>query len=183
MLNLSTFSTDSSCQLDVLRHDRNSFSVNCTQVGIFKQADQVTLASFLQGHDSSALETQVSLEVLSNFSHQSLEGQLSDQQLSWLLVSSDLSQGNSSWSVSVRLLHTTSWGSALSCCLRCQLLPWGFTTSTLSCCLLRSCHLVFVFLLLLLSLLWVRKIEIAEKFSSDYNRPLLYYWISTTVRC
>jgi len=106
--NLSSFTTDTSCQLDVLWHDSNSLSVNGTQVSVFKQADQVTFASFLEGHDCGALESEIGLEVLGNFSHESLERQLSDQQLSGLLVSSDLSQGNGSWSVSVRLLHTTS---------------------------------------------------------------------------
>lgn len=139
--NLGSFTTDTSCQLDVLGHDSNSLSVNGTQVSVFKQADQVTFASFLEGHDSGALESEISLEVLSNLSHESLERQLSDQQLSRLLVSSDFSQGNGSWSVSVRFLHTTSWGRALSCCLGCQLLSGSFTTGWFSCSLLRSCHL------------------------------------------
>ena len=146
--NLSSFTTDSSCQLDVLGHDRNSFGVDRAQVSVFEQTDQVALASFLQGHDSGALESEVGLEVLSDFTDKSLEGQLSDQQLSWLLVSSDLSQGNCSWSVSVRFLHTTSWRRTLSCCLGCQLLSGSFSTSTLSCSLLCSCHLVLLFELL-----------------------------------
>lgn len=146
--NLSSFTTDTSCQLDVLRHDRNSLGVNRAQVGILKQADQVAFASFLQSHDSGALESEISLEVLGNFSHESLERQLSDQQLSRLLVSSDFSQSNCSWSVSVRLLDTTSRGRALSCGLGCQLLSGSFTTGTLSCSLFCSCHFVFVVFLL-----------------------------------
>ena len=69
--NLSSFTTDTSCQLDVLRHDRNSLGVNRAQVGILKQADQVAFASFLQSHDSGALESEISLEVLGNFSYES----------------------------------------------------------------------------------------------------------------
>ena len=105
---LGSFSSDSSGQLDVLGHDRDSLGVDCAQVGVFEQADQVALTGFLKGHDGSALESQVSLEVLCNLSHQSLEWQLSDQQLSGLLVSSDFPQSYCARSVSVRLLHTTT---------------------------------------------------------------------------
>ena len=80
--NLSSFTTDSSCELDVLGHDGHSFGVDRTQVGVFEQADQVALTSFLQGHDRGALESEIGLEVLSDFTDKSLEGQLSDQQLS-----------------------------------------------------------------------------------------------------
>ena len=105
---LSSFSTDSSGQLDILGHDRDSLGVDSAQVGVLEQADQVALTSFLQGHDRSALESQVSLEVLGDLTDKSLERQLSDEKLSRFLVSSDLSQCNSSRPVSVRLLHTTS---------------------------------------------------------------------------
>ena len=52
------------------------------------------LQTYLQGADGRALETQVSLEVLSNLPHQALERQLADQQLSGLLVPTDLSQSH-----------------------------------------------------------------------------------------
>ena len=139
--NLSSFTTDLSRELDVLSHDCNSLGMDRAQVGVFEKADQVALTGFLQGHDCCALETHISLGVLSDFTDKTLERQLSDKQLSWLLISSDFSQSDCSWSVSVRFFHTTSSGSALSCCLRCQLLSGSFTTSTLSCSLLRSCHL------------------------------------------
>ena len=48
------------------------------------------------------------LEILSNFSNKSLEGQLPNEQLSRLLVTTNLSQRNSSRTESMRLLHTTS---------------------------------------------------------------------------
>ena len=50
------------------------------------------------------------LEVLGNLSDESLEGELSDEELSRLLVSSDLSESDGSGPVSVRLLDTTSGG-------------------------------------------------------------------------
>ena len=86
--NLSSFNTDSSRELDVLRDDCNSLGMDRAQVGVFEQADQVALTGFLQGHNCCALESQISLEVLSDFTDKTLERQLSDQQISWLLISS-----------------------------------------------------------------------------------------------
>ena len=65
---LSTFSTDSPGELDVLGHNGDSLGVDGAQVGVLKESDQVGLAGLLEGADGSALETQVGLEVLSNLS-------------------------------------------------------------------------------------------------------------------
>lgn len=51
---------------------------------------------YLECSNSSTLESQVSLEVLGNFSDQTLEGQLADEQLRGLLVATDLPQSHSS---------------------------------------------------------------------------------------
>ena len=45
--NLGTFSTDSASELDVLGHDSDTFSVNCTQVCVFEKPYQVGFRSFL----------------------------------------------------------------------------------------------------------------------------------------
>ena len=79
---LSSFSSDTTSKLNVLGHDGDALGVDGAQVGVLKQADQVALAGFLQGHDGSALESEIGLEVLGNLSHKPLEGKLSDQQLS-----------------------------------------------------------------------------------------------------
>ena len=96
---LSPLSTDAASQLDVLGHDGHPLGVDGSQVGVLKQANQVGLSSLLEGKYSAGLEPEVGLEVLGNFSHQALEGQLADQQLSGLLVLADLTQGHSSWPV------------------------------------------------------------------------------------
>ena len=62
------------------------------QVGVLEQTDQVSLAGLLKSHDGRALEAQIGLEVLSDLSNQTLEGQLVDQQLSELLTATDHSQ-------------------------------------------------------------------------------------------
>jgi len=50
--NLSTFSTDTSCQLDVLGHDGDTLGVDGAQVGILKETDKVSFRCFLESHDS-----------------------------------------------------------------------------------------------------------------------------------
>jgi histone H3 len=53
------------------------------------------------------LEAEVGLEVLGDFTNKSLERQLSDQELSGLLVATDLTESDSSWLISVGLLDTS----------------------------------------------------------------------------
>ena len=137
---LSSLSSDSSGQLDVLGHDGDTLGMDSTQVGVLKQTNQVSLTGLLESHDSRGLESQISLEVLGNFSDQTLEWQLSDEKLSRLLVSSDLSESNSSWSVSVRLLDSSGGGSRFSGSLGGQLLPGGLSSSGFSSCLLGTSH-------------------------------------------
>merc|ERR1711915_742817 len=100
-----------------------------TKVSILEKPDKVGFAGFLQGHHGRALEPQVGPEVLGNLADQPLEGELADQQLSRLLIPSDLSQGNSAGPVAVRLLHSTSGRSRLPCSLGGKLLPGSLPTS------------------------------------------------------
>jgi hypothetical protein len=50
------------------------------------------------------------LEILRDFTHETLEGQLADEQVSRLLILANLSQCDSSRPEAMRLLHTTSGG-------------------------------------------------------------------------
>jgi hypothetical protein len=47
---------------------------------------------------------------LRNLTHKTLEGELSDEELSRLLVTTDLAECNSSGTEAMRLLHTTGGG-------------------------------------------------------------------------
>ena len=118
---LSTLSTDSAGQLDVLWHDGDTLGVDGAQVGVFKQADQVSFAGFLQSHDSRALETQVGFEILGDFTHQTLEGQLADQQFSALLVTTDFTESHCARPVTMGLLHSSSGRGTLTSSLGGQL--------------------------------------------------------------
>ena len=60
--------------------------MDCAQVGVLEESNQVGLRSLLQGRDGRGLKAKVSLEVLSNLANKALEGQLADQELGGLLV-------------------------------------------------------------------------------------------------
>ena len=137
---LSTLSADAAGQLDVLWHDGDTLGVDGAQVGVLEETDQVGLASLLQGHDGGALESQIGLEVLSDFTHKSLEWQFPDEELGALLVTSDFSQGDGSGPVSVGFLDSSGCWCALTSGLGGQLLPRGLASGRLSSCLLCSCH-------------------------------------------
>jgi hypothetical protein len=79
-------------KLHVLLHDCDMLGMKGTQVCVLKQSNEVCFQSLLEGKNSSALETNVILESLSNLSYQMLEWCLANQKVSRLLVSLDLSK-------------------------------------------------------------------------------------------
>ena len=81
-MHLGTFTTNSSCQLDILWHDSNSLGVDGTEIGVFENSNQVGFTGFLEGHDGRRLESKIGLEVLSDFTDQSLEWKFSEKKLS-----------------------------------------------------------------------------------------------------
>merc|ERR1719244_542374 len=103
--------------------------MNGTQIGVLKQAHKVGLTGLLQSPHSCTLEPQVSLEILGNLTNQTLEWQLADQKFGRLLVTTDFTEGDSSWPVSMGLLHTPSRRGRFSGSLGSQLLPGSFSSS------------------------------------------------------
>ena len=77
------------------------------QVGIFKERDEVSLDGLLEGTDGGRLEAEIRLEVLGDFTDQALEGELADEELSRLLVPTDLTESDGTRLIPVRLLDTT----------------------------------------------------------------------------
>ncbi len=137
---LSALSADAARQLDVFGHDGDSLGVDGAQVGVLKQTDQISLAGLLQGHDSGALEAQVRLEILRDFSHQALERQFADQQLGGLLITADLSESHGPGPVTVGLLDAAGGWGALPGGFSSELLPRGFAAGGFTSRLLGSCH-------------------------------------------
>ena len=137
---LSSLSTDSAGQLDVLGHDGHTLGVDGAQVGVLEKTNEVSLGGLLKGKNGGSLESKVGLEVLGDFSDQSLEWKLSDQKLGGLLVSSDLSKSDGSWTVSVWLLDSSGGWGRLSGSLGGKLLSWSLSSGGLSSGLLGSGH-------------------------------------------
>ena len=70
---LGPLSADSPSVLDVLGHDGDPLGMDGAEVCVLEETNQVSLACLLKSHHGRALESQVSLEVLSNFTNQPLE--------------------------------------------------------------------------------------------------------------
>lgn len=139
-LHLSSLSPYPASQLDVFGHDGDSLSVDGTQISIFKQTHQVRFASLLQRTNGRALKPQVGFEILSDLPHQPLEGQLPDEQLGRLLVTTNLSKRHGPGPVAMRLLHPAGRGSAFPGGFCGQLFAGGFPTGGFTSSLLGSGH-------------------------------------------
>ena len=114
---LSTLSTNTPSQLNIFRHDGDSLGVNGTEIRVFEQTHQISLRSFLKRQHCVALEPQVCLqhkkqikisksllvqhnnqwqdqrnylEILGDLTNETLKRKLTDQQLSALLVLTNL---------------------------------------------------------------------------------------------
>ena len=113
------------------------------KVGVFEKSDHVGFSGLLEGEDGGRLESKVSLEVVGDFSNESLERKLSDEEFSGFLESSDLSEGDSSWSESVGSLDTTGgWGLTFGLFVS-DVLSWLLGTGHFSSGMLGSSHFVY----------------------------------------
>jgi histone H3 len=137
---LGSLATDSSSQLDILWHDSNSLGVNGAQVSVFKETDQVSLTSFLEGTNGGALEPEISFEVLSNFSHKTLEGQLADQQLGRFLVTTNFTKSHSTGTITMGLLYSSSGRGRFTGSLGGQLFPGSLSSGRFTSSLLCTGH-------------------------------------------
>ena len=68
--------------MDVLRHDGDSLGVDGSQVGIFEKSNKVSLSSLLESKNGRSLETEISLEILSDLTNKALEWEFADEELS-----------------------------------------------------------------------------------------------------
>ena len=139
---LGSLSTDTTSELDVLGHNGHSLGVDGAQVGVLEETNQVSLASLLKGHNGRRLEAKIGLEILGNLTDQPLEWQLADEELSALLVTPDLTEGDSSWPVTMGLLDSTSSRGGFTSGFGSQLLTRGLPSCALSCGLFSTGHFV-----------------------------------------
>jgi len=81
--------------------------MHTTKIGVLEEGDQVSLNGLLKSTDGRRLEAKIGLEVLSDFTDQSLEGELANQKLGGLLVATNLTKSDGTRLISMRLLDTT----------------------------------------------------------------------------
>eukprot|EP01122_Echinamoeba_exundans_P001266 TRINITY_DN1129_c0_g1_i1.p1 TRINITY_DN1129_c0_g1~~TRINITY_DN1129_c0_g1_i1.p1 ORF type:complete len:131 (+),score=17.24 TRINITY_DN1129_c0_g1_i1:15-407(+) len=91
---LRALSTNASRQLHILGLQRSAATMNGTKVAVLKQANQIGLSGLLKGRDSGRLESQIGLVILSNLSHETLEGHATNKKLGRLLVATDFAKSN-----------------------------------------------------------------------------------------
>jgi hypothetical protein len=101
---LTALTTETTSQLDVLGLDGDTLGVDGAQVGVLKERDEIGLNGLLKSTDGGRLEAEIRLEVLGNLTNKTLEGQLADEELSRLLVATDLTESDGTRLVAVRLL-------------------------------------------------------------------------------
>jgi hypothetical protein len=92
--------------------------VKAEEVGVLEEANEVSFRSLLQRDERGGGETEVVLESGGNITDKALEGELADEEISGLLVSTDLTDSDGTGTVTVRLLDTTGGGSGLADGLR-----------------------------------------------------------------
>ena len=102
------------------------------KVGVLEEGDEVRLRGLLEGADGRRLEAEVGLEVLGNLADEALEGELADEELSRLLVATDLTEGDGAGAVAVGLLDTAGGGRRLARGLCGELLAGRLATRALS---------------------------------------------------
>jgi len=96
--------------------------VDGAQVGVLEEGDEVRLNRLLESADGRRLEAEVGLEVLSDLTNQTLEGELADEQLSRLLVTTNLTKSDGTRLITMRLLDTSGRRGALAGSLGGELL-------------------------------------------------------------
>jgi hypothetical protein len=159
---LRALAANTAGQLNILGHDCHTLGVDSAQVGIFEKTNKVSFGGLLKGKDGGTLETKIRLEILSNLTDKTLERELADEQVSGLLVTTNLTKGDRSRAVTVGLLHTSGGRGRLAGSLGGELLTRSLSSGGLASGLLGTGHvecrvekvmwLVAAFVLLLLLL-------------------------------
>ena len=91
---LRALATETAGKLDILALDSDTLGMDSTQVGILEEGDEVGFNGLLESTDGGRLEAEVRLKVLCNFTDETLEWQLADEELSRLLVATNLTESD-----------------------------------------------------------------------------------------
>ena len=83
--------------------------ITYAKIGVLEETDKVSFTSFLQCHDSRALEPQVGLEILGDLANQALEGELANEQLCRFLVPGELEVEVKEFKGNISMIVPTFW--------------------------------------------------------------------------
>ena len=134
-------STDSAGELHVLWHDGDSLGVDGAEVGVLEEADHVSLRGLLESEDGAGLETELVSVLRGDLTDESLEGELSNQELGALLETSDLTESDGTGSESVGFLDAVGGGlGLLGSSLVSDVLSWVLGAGVLASGLLGAGH-------------------------------------------
>lgn len=87
-VDLRSLTAETTSKLNVLGLDGNTLGMDGAKVGVLEKRDEVSLNGFLESTDGGGLEAEVGLEVLGDFTDETLEGQLADEELGRLATTS-----------------------------------------------------------------------------------------------
>ena len=87
---VAALAADAECELHVLWHDCDALCVDCAQVCVLEEGDEVCFGGLVEGEEGGGLEAKVvavgGFEVGGDLADEALEGALLDQELGGLLV-------------------------------------------------------------------------------------------------
>lgn len=122
------FAADAPGQLHVLGPDGDALGVNCAEVGVLEERDEVRLRGLLERLEAPRLEAEVRLEVLGDLADEALKRELADEQVRRLLVAPDLAHGDRARAVPMRFLDAPGSRGRLARGLGCELLAGRLAT-------------------------------------------------------
>ena len=114
--------------------------MDSTQVGVLEKTNEVSLGGLLKGKNGRSLEAKITLEILGDLTDKTLEGELADEQVGGLLVTTDLTESDGSGAVTVGLLDTSGGGGGLTSGLGGELLTGSLSSGRLTGGLLGTSH-------------------------------------------
>jgi hypothetical protein len=116
------------------------------EVYILEETCEVSFSGCLELDNSVTLESEIIIELRSDFTDESYEGELSNEKFGALLETLDLSGSDNAWSKSVGPFDTTSNNRcSLLRLILCNELFWGLATLVLSSCFLCTSHFYLFF--------------------------------------
>ena len=89
MRHSGSFSTDSSCQLYIFWHYCDPFSMDGTEICVFKESYEISLCCILKCSHRCTCYSEICSEIMHNFSYESSERQFSNEEFRGFLISSN----------------------------------------------------------------------------------------------